>query len=246
MSMSEKCTEIVPFRYSADDLTISFDLIAESSLSLKHQKGIYNAWEQGVKVDPYGRLWICQSQLHTILRTTKENARYYLLSIGEKYKLEVQGKTYVQGSEVYRLLDITIQSAGSITKEKYAKFSEKIYREIRDCDTIKTIRYEFYEATERHKKELKKIRIRQLRLTKDELTGKELDGKNSDFSHIRGAKTYLHLADKYWNGLVVNKETHSIITEASINDEDQLYDLCVDRGWDTEWYSIFSQCLDSY
>lgn len=73
MSMSEERTEIVPFRYSAYDLTTSFDFPTESSLSLNHLKGIYNAWQRGVQVDLYGRIWICQSELHNILRTKKEN-----------------------------------------------------------------------------------------------------------------------------------------------------------------------------
>ncbi len=239
-------SEIVPFRHNAYDLTINFDFPTESNLSLKHLRGIYNAWHRGVQVDSYGRLWICQSELHNILRTTKENARYFLLEISEKYQLEVQGKTYVQGSEVYRLLDMIIQSAGSIKRENYARFSDEIYRAMRDSDRLKTIRYEFYEEIQLHKKELKQIRIRQLKLTRDELTGDLLDKRNSDFSHIRSVQMYLPLADKYWNGLVVNKETHATITEAAINDEDQLLDLCMSEGWSTEWYSTFSECLASY
>lgn len=239
-------TEIVPFRHNAYDLTIDFDLPTESNLSLRHLKGIYNAWHRGVQVDSYGRLWICQSELHNVLRTTKENARYFLLEISDKYQLEVRGETYVQGSEVYRLLDRIIQSAGSIKREKYARFSDEIYRAMRDSDKLKNIRYEFYEEIQQHKKELKHIRIRQLKLTTDELTGDPLNKRDSDFSHIRNAQIYLHLADKYWNGLVVNKNTHGIITRAAINDEDQLFELCVSNGWSTEWYSIFSQCLTSY
>lgn len=237
-------SEIVPFRYNYWDLDINFKFPSKSNLSLKHLQGICNAWHRGVQIDSCGRIWICQSELHNILRTTKAAARYWLLEISDEYQLECQGETYILGSEIYRLLDITIQSAGSIKKEKYASFSEEIYRLIRDSHKLKTIRYEFYEEIESHKKNLKQIRIRELELDADELTGDLLDEINSDFSHIRNAKIYLPLADKYWNGLIVNKETHKIITKANINDEDELYDLCVSEDWSTEWYSTFSQCLE--
>jgi hypothetical protein len=237
-------SEIVPFRYNYHDLNISFDFPTKSGLSLTHLKGICNAWHRGIQIDYCGRIWICQSQLHTILRTTRAAARYLLLEISDEYQLECQGEIYIQGSEIYRSLDVTIQSAGCIKKEKYARFSEEIYRLIRDSDKLKTIRYEFYEEIESHKKNLKQIRIRELKLGSDELTGDFLDKIDSDFSHIRNAKMYLPLADRYWNGLVVNKETHKIITKANINDEDELYELCVSEDWNTEWYSTFSQCLN--
>lgn len=237
-------SEIVPFRYNALDLGIKFEVPSELNLSLQPLKVIYNAWCRGSKIDSYGRIWICQSELHNILRTTKDNATYIGLLLDDKYKINIGEEIYIQGSEVCRLLDDIIQSAGSIKREKYARFSDTIYRLIRDSDTTKTIRYEYYEAIQCLKKKLKKTRIKKLKLEKDELTDFDLK-KNSEFSHIRGAQLYLNLADKYWNGLIVNKETHEIITKRAINDEDQLFNLCMEYNWNTEWYSVFCQCLNS-
>lgn len=120
-----------------------------------------------------------------------------------------------------------------------------MYRIIRDSDTARTIRWEYYENVKFLKKKLKQTRIKNLKLEKDELTNFDLNKRHSEFSHIRAAQFHLHLADKYWNGLVVNKDTHEIITKRAINDEDQLFDLCIEYNWNTEWYSVFCQCLNS-
>ena len=39
-----------------------------------------------------------------------------------------------------------------------------------------------------------------------------------------------------WNGLIVNKDTHFIITQEGVNDEEELYKLCYEKGWNTDWY----------
>lgn len=238
--------EIVPYRLHASELGVKFEVPSETTLSLKHLRGIGNAWFRGAKVDRYGRIWICQSELHNVLRTTKENARYFLLKIEEKYQTKLDGKIHIQGSAVSHLLDELIQSAGSFRTAQYARYSEEIYRIIRDSDKAELIRTDYYEVIKECKRKLKRTRITQLKLEHDELTGFPLDKRNSEFSHIRDSKIYLHLADKYWNGLVVNKDIHQIITQRGIKDEEQLLDFCKEEGWKKGWYPDFSKSLASY
>ena len=45
---------------------------------------------------------------------------------------------------------------------------------------------------------------------------------------------YQEYSDNIENGLIVNKETHDKITRKEINDEDELYDLCIDNGWNLQ------------
>jgi len=88
---------------------------------------------------------------------------------------------------------------------------------------------------------LKKRRIKTYKIKFDELTGLPLDTKNSDFSHIRSFSLFPGLADNINNGLIVNKNTHKIITEKNINDEEELYDLCIEMNWQTNWYDEFKE-----
>lgn len=236
--------EIVPFRYAASDLNINFEELSKDKLKLQPMKAIINAWSRGAKIDSVGRIWVEESEIHNILRTTKSNGNYISLKIDDKYKTEQGGVVYIQGSEVGHLLDDVIQSGGSISRRKYARFSEELYRIIRDSEKPELLRYEYLEAVKTTKKKLKSVRIKKLKIGNDELTNRPLQ-KNSEFSHIRIASIYIDLADKYWNGLIVNRDTHRIITMKKINDEDQLYDLCEEKGWNTEWFSTFCESLAS-
>ena len=56
---------------------------------------------------------------------------------------------------------------------------------------------------------------------------------------------YKHLSDQIENGLIVNKETHKIITERGINEENELKLLCEEMGWDTNWYDDYIKILSS-
>lgn len=236
--------ELVPFRYAAYDLNIEFEAISTNDLKLIPMKTIYNAWAYGSKIDKYGMIWVEELQLHHILRTTQDNANYIALQISDKYKVAHYGTTYIQGSEICRLLNDVIQTGDTIRRRKYARFSEKIYQAIRDSAEVELLRCQYWEAVKSVKKELKQTRIKMLKIKNDELTNLPLEN-TSEFSHIRKSSIHIVIADKYWNGLIVNKDTHEIITQREINDEDQLLDLCQEYNWDTTWFSIFCESLQS-
>ena len=56
---------------------------------------------------------------------------------------------------------------------------------------------------------------------------------------ILEVQIYIELAGEVENGLVVNKNTHRIITQKDIKDEDELVDLCVKENWNTDWYERY-------
>lgn len=236
--------EIVPFRYTTSDLKIEFKEVSKDHLHLNTMKIIYNAWGRAAKIDNFGRIWVKTSELNQILRTTKDNANYIALQINDKYKIEQEEEIYIQGSEIVRLLNDVIQNHHTTSKREYARFSEEIYRIIRDSAEPELLRCRYLETVNTVKKKLKRTRIKQLKIVNDELTNVPLD-KNSEFSHIRIASIYLDLADKYWNGLIVHKNTHQIITKRGIKDEDQLLDLCKEYEWNTKWYSAFLESFNS-
>ena len=41
------------------------------------------------------------------------------------------------------------------------------------------------------------------------------------------------------NGLIVNKETHDIITKENVQNEDDLYSLCIKNNWNINWYDYY-------
>ena len=92
---------------------------------------------------------------------------------------------------------------------------------------------------ENERKGLKKKRINKYNIKNDELTGDILRRKTAEFSHIRNYCIYREISSDIENGLIVNKETHVIITKKGINDENELKELCIEKGWNLEWYKKY-------
>jgi hypothetical protein len=204
--------------------------------------GIFNAWCASAVIDQNGAVWVAKDKLHTILRTQKKNTTYLLRNVKDDNKRTMGKTTYIRGTEIYQLLDTTIQCAGGIGREELARYSEIFYRLIRDSPEAKYIRAQYYAATGKSRRRLKTARQIYLNIHHDELTGKLLQ-YGCEFSHIRSVASHFSLATSYWNGLLVNKETHQLITKHNIHDEEALQSLCLSQQWKTDWYTKYKQTL---
>jgi hypothetical protein len=109
---------------------------------------------------------------------------------------------------------------------------------IRNSAKAKYQRAQTYESLKDAKRKLKQQRVSWLKIGQDELTGIPLV-TSSQFSHIRSCAIYPQFTACVWNGLVVNKCIHQIITDTYVNDEDELYDLCEKQQWSTDWYDSY-------
>jgi hypothetical protein len=225
---------LITVHSSAKDLQIDF---VEPKNGLDHStaKSIYNAWMETAIIDNYGMVWVLSSRLSEILRTSKANARYIADRIGKQYKSRGVEGTYFHYAEVNKQISNIILTAGTMKRERYAGFSESIGMAIRDSARAKCQRAQTYEALATAKKGLKRKRLKEQSISHDELTGIPLL-PTSQFSHIRSCAIYPQLIACTWNGLVVNKHIHQIITDAYVNDEHELYDLCEKQQWSTDWY----------
>ena len=103
------------------------------------------------------------------------------------------------------------------------------------------MRARYYEDLIDKKNKLKARRIKKYKIVIDELTGFSLKIRTAEFSHIRSVAIYPELQLELDNGLIVNKKTHEIITEKGIQNEDDLYNLCLEKSWNTKWYNYYKQ-----
>jgi hypothetical protein len=230
-------SQLVIVRFSAQNLDVTFPQISRD-LDRSTAKSIYNAWMETAIIDNYGMVWVLPDRLSEILRTSKANARYIVGGIGKQYKSKGAAGTYLHYTEVNKRLSQIIMSAGTLRRERYAEFSESIGMAIRDCAKAKHQRAQTYEAMSAAKRKLKQKRVQSLQIGNDELTGMPLL-PTGQFSHIRSCAIYPQFATCIWNGLVVNKSVHQTITDAYVNDEDELYDLCRKQEWSTDWYDSY-------
>lgn len=119
-----------------------------------------------------------------------------------------------------------------------------MYCFIRDSKKAEVLRARYYENIEDQRKKLKKRRIKKYNITVDELTRKLLNLKTAEFSHIRSVAIYPDLQLEEDNGLIINKETHSIITKNNIQkNEEDLVRLRVQKIWETGWFVYYKKII---
>ena len=205
-------------------------------------KSISNAVGNGI-VDSKGFIWFDCSTLHTILRVkTKNDAAYILEKIDNKYKVDYNSRTYVRWSSLLWIVGKRIEEN---PKNEYLKLILSILDEISNSNDVKVLQDKAKELREKNIKKLKKQRIKELKIVKDELTNEKLDKKSAEFSHIRSVTMYPEFSEFIWNGLIVNKKTHNIITSETVNDEEQLYSLCFRLGWNIQWYDKYKEIINN-
>ncbi|HHQ4505563.1 TPA: hypothetical protein ACSP3X_000352 [Aeromonas hydrophila] len=212
-------------------------------LSEKVCAEIVNAWNDHTIFDNLGRPWVERSALNRILRTSRENANYRVAKLFAIYKANANGKSYVKGEAVLFLLSESVLNARSLLREIALQYSQQLYIAIQDCDKARLMRAEHYEFVKKIVKNLKMNRMRCFNIESDELTNIELHKVSAEFSHIRSASLYPHLATFQENGLIVNKDTHALITRFNINDEDELLALCKQKKWNILWYEKYLEFI---
>lgn len=203
---------------------------------------ITNALNAEAYLDEEGRLWLAKDKLHSILRTTKANANDLFDSFEDVRRIE--SHWFVRAYEVMGMISKEIEEADTLKKGEYLSFSEQCLIAIRDSDRATVKRARFLEDWREKKKNLKKDRIKKYRIVLDELTGEPLEKRTAEFSHIRSSSVYRELSLEIENGLIVNKATHTLITESGVCNEDELLFLCQEEGWDTSWHDKYLEFLN--
>ena len=160
------------------------------------------------------------------------------MQIPSKYIRYMSGKSYVRGFVVISLISRYMEENGVGTKGTYLEISRAYYDSILLSDKVKLIRLEYDNAIKEQRKKLKKKRKNKYKIEFDELTGEPLE-RGFEFSHIRSVSMFKSLCDVIDNGLLVNKNTHRIITEKGLNDEEELRSLCIEMGWKIDWYESY-------
>lgn len=232
---------LIPFDQPSIKGNYNQPSVQNDKLTQSTVNSIVNAWDNHTVLDDYGRPWINSDGIHTVLRTNKDNAAYLVGGLANDQKYQDGCNLFVRGEAVCYLLDSTILNARSMLRENYVKYSQLLYIAIRDCSRARELRGEHYEYIKKQIKTLKRKRINEYQIDFDELTNELLQGATAEFSHIRSVSIFPEWASHMNNGLIVNKNTHKVITQNGVNDENELLSLCELQDWDTSWYHEFSE-----
>jgi len=242
--MPNKQNQLVPI--FDEKYSINYQIEESEFLNNSSVQQILNAWSQGSLVDGIGQVWIDEDCLSSIWRTDKSTASYFTDDIREKDKLNFNGKNYLKYSSVIYRLNELIQSPIRNKRREYLKVSDKIGTAVRDSTFVHNKQLIYTEHIEDVKKKLKSQRIKTYTILLDELTLEPLDIAHSEFHHIRRQSIYPNLISFIWNGLIINKQTHHIITQNNISDEYDLEALCIKEGWSLDWLNQYISDLNSH
>ena len=224
--------------------SLNFDLKnLPRHLNQAHARRTYNAWQYGTLVDGAGAVWINAEQLAAIWRTDKATADYFVDGILMKDKANFGDGLCVKYSAViYRLNEFMLGPIDHKRRE-YLRVSDQMGRSARDSDPAEVIRLRHSELISGAVRELKKKRMSVYGIMCDELTRQPLGFRTAEFHHIRRQSISIDLISMVWNGLIVDRSTHDIITQRGICDEHQLLALCHAMEWDTAWFYTYLQEL---
>ena len=229
--------ELIPYR-QGKDLNYT-EPVLENQITQKVKSELQRAWRDSILIDEKGWMWVKKNKLHSIIRTNKANAQFLVMRLSSEFKCNFNGELYIRGYKVLELLAKTIEENGAVKKGLNLEASKNFYDAINTCESVRLQRLEYDYTLNEARKKLKKKRRTKYKLTHDELTGEPLIIRSCEFSHIRSQSIYRELSDHIDNGLIVNKETHRLITERGINDENELLSFCKEQGWKTDWYDAY-------
>lgn len=206
---------------------------------------IHNALVKGGGVDLTGCIWININDLPTLWRTTSKRTEVILEQVDRSEIQEINNESYLYGPEAVKRLYLEKNLPGaSISRRKYLAIALDMYRQLDESDAVENRRNEFQNALVEAKASLKGERQKLVHTDVDELTGAPLK-VDAQFSHIRAFHVYPGLGLKRHNGLIVNPETHKVITKENVVNEKELLKLCIRKGWNTDWYDDYMEWLRS-
>lgn len=192
--------------------------------------------------DYSGNIFVNSLYLDRLLRTKSFVAKEILTNIPKEEKLLCSNLTYIRLGEIMKLITKRLEVLSSGKTRSYLILVEEFLLNIRDSDKFINIRNEMQEGLSCELKKLKSKRKKYYKIELDELTGESLKS-GSQFSHIRAKSVYPSIALNIDNGLIVNLETHEIITSRKVTNEDELINLCNELVWEKNWYTVFKNLV---
>lgn len=235
--------EVLP---TLEEVTESF--IDEKSTLQGWLDLLYETWADGSFIDPRGNVWLDTRSLPVATRVPALVDLTLFHPSGDETRLR-QGRLYLRGSRVSRLLDSIVAGTERDNREHLERIaingevSRELYTLVRDSALARRRQESTLDSLNEVRTHLRKQRIRRHALLEDELTGEKL--QRPTFVYIRHPALYPELAENPDNGLAVNRSTLETLRHHRSTDENELFRIAHRRQWARDWYPAFLRQIAS-
>lgn len=174
---------------------------------------------------------INKNALPQILATDKKGANNFYEDLENDDKEQNGKNQYAHLEAVQEEVSKRIQEPRDTLKRERLKDSEQCLIAVRDAPELEKIREVDESKIRKELPKLKERKIEEESLTTDQLTGKPLE-KNAAAHHIERKSDAPRKSLKLDNIIVVNPDTHDEIHKNDAESEENLKQLCKEKGWD--------------
>ena len=219
---------------------INLSDIVINQLADKHVKAIINAFNNGIRINNNGAIYIAISYLHTLLRTEVGAANRMWQDGISSYvsgadSHNINNDLYISGPDFIGLVDARIQLSYGKTK-LYLQYIQAAYYSLTSHPLINDIRTAYAHTIETMRSKLKKERIKHFFIRHCEFSGREFfNDREVEFAHIDSVSTSPSTALDINNGVIILREYHTELTRRHIHNREGMYNYCEENNFSTEW-----------
>lgn len=240
-----KNKELIIMECRFTELSMNIDKeIKEYNLNERTTKSIISALKKGIITSP-GEVWISKEKIWHILRKkSAKESNYEIEKIKDHDKIKINDEIFINSAAI---IDLLIRKyVGNPNNDILSSVIEMLVR-IQNDKVVQGQREKYNRQIKEQLAQLGKTRVKEKGIKNDELTGEMLK-KRYDFHHVRARS--ISGNERYQLdielGLVINKDTHKVITKEGIVDEDELYVFCMNNNWKIDWYDTLKEELKKY
>lgn len=235
--------EVLP---TLEEVTESF--IDEKSTLQGWLELLYKTWADGSFIDTRGTVWLDTRSLPVATRVPALVDLTLFHPSSHETHLR-QGRLYLRGSRVCRLLDSIVAGTERDNRENLERIaingevSRELYILVRNCPLAMKRQDSTLEKLNEVRTRLRKQRIRRHALLKDELTGEKL--QHATFFFVRHPALFPELSENPDNGLMINQTTLETLRRLRPTDENELFRIAHRRRWTRDWYPVFLRQINT-
>lgn len=205
---------------------------------------IKNAFENSMLISSYGELLIKVDNLSDLFRTGNSGAEGLFIrkgignSVSPSRMINIENSFYISVFDFEAILSHRIDSASMLGGKKYQYlcYVKKLLEYLKNHSVYRDVRNLYLSQVYEYRSQLKMDRYNLLPNKCCEFSLRPIENiKDFEFAHIQSVVTNPANALNVYNGVLIHRDLHRILTESQVHDFEGMYEFCEFHGLSLEW-----------